>query len=78
MFTLRSKFFKFGMFNKEIVPYTVTGDKHIPRPTLAPWDPDYKDPNAKKMSFGNSSFASKRIIEKVHPTNTVQLETLDD
>ena len=47
-------------------------------PPVMPWDPNYRDPNRKSISFGNTSFSNKRVIEKVHPTNTLQIESLDD
>lgn len=75
---MRDKMFRFGLYEKEIKPYTVLGDKHTKMPLLMPWDPNYRDPKRKTISFGNTSFSSKRVIEKVHPTNTLQIESLDD
>ena len=71
LFNMRRKFYKFSLYDKEVKPYTVMGTKHINMPPLMPWDPNYRDPNRKSISFGNTSFSSKRIIEKVHPTNTL-------
>lgn len=78
LFELRKKFYKFSLFDKHVKKFTVIGKNHVNMPPLMPWDPNYRDPNRKKISFGNTSFSSKRVIEKVHPTNTLQIESLDD
>ena len=71
LFNMRRKFYKFSLYQKEVKPYTVLGKKHVKMPPLMPWDPNYRDPNRKTISFGNTAFSSKRVIEKVHPTNTL-------